>query len=121
MKLSEAIRLGSMLRPQSFGTFFSKDGGTCALAAAQEAGFDNIDVMTRVVESPFYGHTSSLAACVVNLNDHHRWTREQIADWVETVEPSETPDPDGGTSDLRGTETEDAVAVCAIRGSEETR
>jgi hypothetical protein len=23
----------------------------------------------------------------VHLNDDHRWTREQIADWVQTIEP----------------------------------
>jgi hypothetical protein len=24
---------------------------------------------------------------IAHLNDYHKWTREQIADWVETMEP----------------------------------
>ena len=36
MRLSEAIRLGSMLKPQAFDAFF--DGvGTCANGAARDA------------------------------------------------------------------------------------
>ncbi len=37
---------------------------------------------------------------VIHLNDDHRWTREQIADWVATVEPSETPTPDVNDAEL---------------------
>jgi hypothetical protein len=29
----------------------------------------------------------------VCLNDHHRWTRERIAEWVATVEPQDAPAP----------------------------
>jgi hypothetical protein len=28
-------------------------------------------------------------AMIVHLNDEHEWTREAIADWVETIEPAE--------------------------------
>jgi hypothetical protein len=27
-----------------------------------------------------------LGLMIMHLNDRHRWTRERIADWVETVE-----------------------------------
>lgn len=37
MKLSEAIRLGSLLRPQGYRKYASADGRTCALGAALEA------------------------------------------------------------------------------------
>jgi hypothetical protein len=30
---------------------------------------------------------ASIQTIVYHLNDHHRWTRSQIADWVATVEP----------------------------------
>lgn len=30
---------------------------------------------------------------VAHLNDDHRWTREQIADWVESVECAHEPQP----------------------------
>lgn len=36
IKLSEAIRLGSLLKPQAFGDYYEKDG-TCALGAALDA------------------------------------------------------------------------------------
>jgi len=33
---------------------------------------------------------------IPHMNDEHRWTREQIADWVEEIEPQEqgTPTPE---------------------------
>lgn len=27
---------------------------------------------------------------IAHLNDHHRWTRQEIADWVETIEQEES-------------------------------
>lgn len=36
MRLSEAIRLGAMMRPQTFGAL-SDERGTCAMGAAYEA------------------------------------------------------------------------------------
>jgi hypothetical protein len=33
----------------------------------------------------------SLAALIVHLNDDHRWTREQIADWVSGTELPAVP------------------------------
>ena len=36
MQLSEAIRLGAMLRPQAYGHYFIR-GGSCAMGAAYEA------------------------------------------------------------------------------------
>ena len=111
MKLSEAIKLGSMLRPQGFGKGF--DGtGTCAMGAADEAMGATIDAKLGTMHShgtnrpewswakkgssfgdvpcPVCRSIGSPASRIsVHLNDEHRWTRERIADWVATIEPQE--------------------------------
>ncbi len=122
MKLSEAIRLGSMMKPQAFGVFGSGvEAGpvfgdvlglrvvivtaTCALGAALHAvGHDmiygdNVMALTEHFSSPAFLSVmnSRCPACdvshhflggntIAHLNNDHLWTREQIADWVETVE-----------------------------------
>lgn len=110
MKLSDAIRLGSMIRPKADGYFF-RAGASCAQGAALEAigvldRYDsdlNHDLMCeyfpiveqkaacpacgdsflRTVKSiiPHLNNTSSWSG-----NFDHGWSREQIADWVETIE-----------------------------------
>jgi hypothetical protein len=52
-----------------------------------------------------------LGCVAVHLNDNHRWTREQIADWVETIEKrleAEGPEPS----------TQHLEPVCGPRDSE---
>ncbi len=115
MKLSEAIRLGAMIRPQVFGAFM-KNGGSCAIGAALEAVGHNVEDF-----SPCYSEAAEAfplltrwadydcPACVVqfapglwrrfdtvisHLNDQHKWTREQIADFVASIERSESPEAD---------------------------
>jgi hypothetical protein len=112
MRLSEAIRLGALIRPQAFGSYFY-DGRSCALGAAMEAAND-VDGRLASMED-FYQRVSipfgELRACpakrchwgqhglndqygadnlVVHLNDYHRWTRERIADYIETLETART-------------------------------
>lgn len=99
VKYSEAIRLGSMLRPQAFGVGF--DGvATCANGAAREAvGKLNCDdyqmrhyfpiCETQMEYCPICRDQTmvpNLAGCVAHLNDDHGWTREQIADFVQAIE-----------------------------------
>jgi len=97
MKLHEAIRLGAMLRPQAthpFGVWNS-----CALQAAAEANgvawrcFGYVSLRRiyphlRVMDGscPQCGAKHSLLRVIWHLNDEHHWTREQIADWIETIE-----------------------------------
>jgi hypothetical protein len=104
MRLSEAIRLGAMLHPQTFGAMcVAKLSGeivsTCALGAARSAGLTKSELDRLMGVQSWYpcpasvGHCNSrrLTTIVVHLNDDHRWTREQIADWVATVEPADEP------------------------------
>lgn len=125
MLLSEAIRLGAMLRPQGTGAYFSEKGYTvgwnsgplfqaivqkqivsCAMgAAAEAAGCQTasgvVDVFRKlwpfaleVVPDlcPACGDqiaSIGITATLVHLNDKHSWPREEIADWVATIEPAE--------------------------------
>lgn len=130
MRLSEAIRLGAMMKPQAFGVergrvrrpglrglFQPRIETTCALAAALDAvGPLPTKEIPAAQATALRGHVSpgktlatvfpeewalvnlgvSCPACngfpvpvfnlISHLNDTHRWTREQIADWVEQIE-----------------------------------
>lgn len=100
MNLSEAIRLGALLKPQGhMGFLDQRSGGTCALGAATDAigrlndlldgrfyEFREWPVLGATVESPETGWRTTVWQSVVTLNDLHGWTRERIADWVETIE-----------------------------------
>ena len=95
MRLSEAIRLGAMLHPQSFKNFREISRpfqviSTCALGAASEAGYSLPQTWVR-------RGTTTCPVCavhkevhifntIVHLNDVHKWSREKIADWVSLVE-----------------------------------
>lgn len=103
--LSQAIREGAKLRPQIGGTMHAP-AGSCAIGAASEALFEGnrfVPGYHEVAEVfPYIEHvsikcpaesectdeigTKPLGSIVVHLNDHHRWTREAIADWLETEE-----------------------------------
>ena len=113
MKLSEAIRAGAKLRPQGFEDFFTMTAkpkndvddsvfASCALGAAYEAVEGRIlptlsgrsviglfqekmgiDLNTCEFEHPF--SYMPLFNTIVHLNDVHQWTREKIADWVESI------------------------------------
>lgn len=111
MKLSEAIRLGAMLKPQAYTAVLVKGSSTCALGAAYDAvgllgeGHYSIDcygvilkafpLLARdIVPCPACGLVPSgdeddLADNISHLNDNHRWTRERIADWVATIEAAQ--------------------------------
>ncbi len=104
MKLSEAIRLGAMLKPQFKGG--STDGDrTCALAAAADAlgiSYYNIAPYNALeylypallvdTINPMSGRKRPLEECIWTLNDCG-WTRESIADWLENIEAQQEPQP----------------------------
>ena len=112
MKLSEAIRKGCKVRPrQCFGRFLDGDDGACAGGAALiaagispdaieceaeyapwpiEAGPafpDGVNLLTESCPAPRCNIARSGGVTVrgiaAHLNDTHRWSREQIADWLE--------------------------------------
>lgn len=110
--LSTAIREGSKLRPQVTESFyFGRVGeqlGSCALGAAYEAverrreqeinegslehfvSGDLLDyvfpIIFRSAKCPVCGERGDTGKLIVHLNDDHKRTREQIAEWVESVE-----------------------------------
>jgi hypothetical protein len=42
------------------------------------------------VKHPVTGDYTTLARTIINLNDKHKWTREEIADWIETLDVDTT-------------------------------
>jgi hypothetical protein len=108
MKLSEAMRMNGMMKPQGFGSpsIFSPDA-PCALGGAlqiigRQIENDAVSCLGAVREAWPWSDSARFACpagdtccpdtgrnIVWHLNDQHRWTRQQIAGWVETVEPQE--------------------------------
>jgi hypothetical protein len=109
MKLSEAILMNGMTKPQGFGgESLSSLDAPCALGGAlQSVGYQLVGRLSVDANYSAVGElwpwTRKEALCPVcdearmnisiiwHLNDHHRWTRAQIAEWVATVEPNEVP------------------------------
>jgi hypothetical protein len=103
-----------MLRPQGFGLLVPGETGvmasysTCALGAAFDArGLLHVHAEGYTVERlpvewvDFWNRPGAcpspdvyldcqmqftIQLVITHLNDRHRWTREKIADWVETIE-----------------------------------
>lgn len=108
MKLSEAIRMNGMMKPQGFGTGSIKSlDAPCAIGGALQSVGRQIAVFLEANfrefrdEWPFVANLAHCPACkgnisreivelVWHLNDYHCWTRSQIADWVETIEPDQS-------------------------------
>lgn len=100
MYLHTSMRLGSMLRPQGFGgAFMEGEAGieSCALGAALEAiGEMNTGKYASDLWPELYALQTPCPVCFIPrgvlhvigfcLNDAHRWTREQIATWLEPIE-----------------------------------
>lgn len=135
MKLSDAMRLGSMMKPQCFNDYEGPidDGdtvGTCAIGAAIDAvgllgAFDDEakvfpilgqSVNVRCPAEECEELDGTLGSLIAHLNDEHEWTREAIADWVSTVEPAETTSAEISTSDKRGGLEALGSPVLATRG-----
>lgn len=105
MRLSEAIRIGATMRPaQAFCVTFDRArNATCALGAAAEA----VGILDTTVPNGYTGPAplewrklvirrtkcpacdetfQQLDTCIIHLNNEERWTREQIAVFVEARE-----------------------------------
>jgi hypothetical protein len=125
MKLSEAILLGAMMRPQAFRALFTDDGA-CALGGALLAVGATGGPALRSVRNrwpwaftvsancPDCGRSCPVFGVITHLNDNHCWTREQIATWVAGIEPS---DPCPGLRQKRGRDESTESALYARIGS----
>lgn len=99
--IAQAMRDGAAMGPQVFGTL--TDGhGSCAIGSAMLGGEGHI--FGWRTEDEFLGLTRKGVPCpacrethmvsgfvdigtqVIELNNLHRWTREDIADWLEALE-----------------------------------
>jgi hypothetical protein len=98
-ELAGFIRAGSERGPQCFGSYFDERGGSCALGAVYEGVYhlprahgklipDHLERLFRCLDEVTKrcplgcGKRLPLAAMIVHLNDDHRQTREQIAEWL---------------------------------------
>jgi hypothetical protein len=110
MKLSDAIRLGAMSHPQvrsvlmHFNTRTHQVVGTCALGAAYVAAIGTksssdsdpiaeLEHQFPVLRKPVVmpegtspGATLPLSMVITSLNDVCHWSRQQIADWIDTLD-----------------------------------
>lgn len=75
--IADAIRVGVTIRPaQAFGLYFGIVDGqlaSCALGAALNGGVETMAI-------PYW-----LVSKIINRNDRLHWSREKIADWVESI------------------------------------
>ena len=98
-ELADFIRAGSSRGPQCFGSYFDEKGGSCALGAVYEGVYqlprnhgklvpDHLERLFRCLDEVTKrcpqgcGKRLPLASMIVHLNDDHRLTREQIAEWL---------------------------------------
>ncbi|XAO35294.1 hypothetical protein SEA_FRANCOB_105 [Streptomyces phage Francob] len=52
----------------------------------KDSRVDELPGVKERVKNPVTGSESTLERVIINLNDQHKWTREQIADWLETLD-----------------------------------
>lgn len=136
MRLSEAIRLGAMMKPQ--GQFYHNAAmdSTCAMGAALDAvgalwevpmahaqGDQHVPARQRwpwafeQIGCPVCGTTPKdrgvTSSTVAHIHNKHGWTREQIADWVETIEAAHdvsVAEPELAMTGLRMIQNDDGGA-----------
>lgn len=107
IKLSEAMRKGAKIRPQTRNHYYAMgDDGrwcSCAMGAAIEGALGNMELITRHGAEVLFGgvlgdfvtapdvrisdsdEKIKLMKAVLCLNDDLEWTRERIADWLEGI------------------------------------
>jgi len=98
-ELADFIRAGSSRGHQCFGSYFDERGGSCALGAVYEGVYhlprdhgrlvpDHLERLFRCLDEVTKRCPQGcekrlpLASMIVHLNDDHRLTREQIAEWL---------------------------------------
>ena len=100
IELADAIAEGARRRPsQAFGEYFSNKGGSCALGAAYEGIYriprnadgirpKRLDLLFDCLDNEVRRCPACtqkrlpIGAIIIHLNDHHQWSRQQIAQWL---------------------------------------
>lgn len=72
--------LANLVMAYVYSSFATGGGDSPSRYTNQIPGL-NVKVKHPVVDGSF-----SLSTVIMDLNDTHRWTREQIADWLETLD-----------------------------------
>lgn len=84
--------------PQLFGEYLDTNGGSCASGAiAIGLGVSSVEKLANLDSAKIYNENEAFRFCPAcelhhgngvfpHLNDEHRWSREQIADWLEGIE-----------------------------------
>lgn len=104
LSLSDAVLAGIELSPiQVTGKFIDvKNHASCGLGCAYLAVapkgelitwdtpilprlYERFPQLKNVVESPKTGRYELLATIITTLNDVHNWSREEIAQWLKTI------------------------------------
>lgn len=102
MRLSEGIRLGAMMKPQA-NTHDEYPTKSCVIQAALDSIGEDGDLTVQEGYETFkklfpialmrvqrpdltMQFTDEICSCMFVLNDCERWSRERIADWVESIE-----------------------------------
>lgn len=132
MRLSEAIRLGAMMKPQCTCGFLYFKGTTCAVGAAMDAvgqlearsgvweAGEVFPLLRTIVRSRPEGvslrGTYSLGDLIWRLNDRFGWTREQIADWVSEIEKEQENAAKGEADNgaFHGEREQDGVVLAVV-------
>ena len=86
--LSEAIRIGSKVTKQCYGSYFDREGAACALGAAAIAlagpEFATPGKEAGLFLQQRYPKAKSYLSQIARMNDNHQ-TCEEIADWLESI------------------------------------
>lgn len=127
IRLSEAIRLGSVLAPQCFSTLYQHGNGeviaTCALGSSLHAigllqangvVYEQIFPLAMLCTDPPIEGCCETTVCgiIISLNDRYQWTREKIADWVEGIEREHEHELEVRSSQTAEAEMEPEPALC---------
>ena len=121
MRLSEAILMNGMVRPQGQGVeSMYSEAAPCALGGALQSIGKQVTVQDYKISAPYTAIQTawpwtdklvappwdkktpflSIVSIIWRLNDDCGWSRAAIAEWVATVEPADTESCDTKTSDV---------------------
>src|ERR1051326_1684497 len=83
----EAAEVGTHKAPNDSTAPFRGQRSESMTATVYETPPEWFDVFYHTVECPqFCGKSDAMYRMIPHVNDDHRWTREQIAEWVARIE-----------------------------------